>query len=101
MERELIARLERAASAYDVILVSDQAETSHGGVVTPAMREAIARLALAHPDKLIWVDSRLRAEHFRHVVVKPNQQEAEAASRARARPRGLSRSCAAACKRAA
>jgi sugar/nucleoside kinase (ribokinase family) len=29
---------------------------------------------------LIWVDSRLRAEHFRHVVVKPNQQEAEAAS---------------------
>ena len=28
VERELIARLERAASAYDVILVSDQAETS-------------------------------------------------------------------------
>jgi sugar/nucleoside kinase (ribokinase family) len=44
------------------------------------MREAIARLAIALPDKLIWVDSRLRAEHFRHTVVKPNQQEAEAAS---------------------
>jgi rfaE bifunctional protein kinase chain/domain len=80
VERELIGRLERAVSAYDVILVSDQAETSHGGVVTPAMRDSIARLALAHPEKLIWVDSRLRAEHFRHVVVKPNQQEAEAAS---------------------
>ena len=80
VERELIARLERAVSAYDVILVSDQAETSHGGVVTPAMRDSIARLALTHPEKLIWVDSRLRAEHFRHVVVKPNQQEAEAAS---------------------
>jgi hypothetical protein len=50
VERELIARLERAASAYDVILVSDQAETSHGGVVTPAMRDSIARLALAHPE---------------------------------------------------
>ena len=37
---------------YDVILVSDQAETSQGGVVTPAMREAIARLALAHPRKV-------------------------------------------------
>ena len=81
VERELSARLERAASGYDVILVSDQAETRHGGVVTPLMRDCIERLALAHPEKLIWVDSRLRAEHFRHVVVKPNQQEAEAASR--------------------
>jgi rfaE bifunctional protein kinase chain/domain len=80
VERELIARLERAAPSYDVILVSDQAETSQGGVVTPAMRDSIARLALAYPEKLIWVDSRLRAEHFRHAVVKPNQQEAEAAS---------------------
>jgi rfaE bifunctional protein kinase chain/domain len=80
VERELIARLEGAAPAYDLILISDQAETSQGGVVTPALRESIARLAAARPDKLIWVDSRLRAEHFRHAVVKPNQQEAEAAS---------------------
>jgi sugar/nucleoside kinase (ribokinase family) len=29
---------------------------------------------------VVWVDSRLRAEHFRGVVVKPNQQEAESAS---------------------
>ena len=80
VEAELIARLERAAPEYDLILVSDQAETHQGGVVTPAMRSAIARLALALSDKLFWVDSRLRAEHFRHAVVKPNQQEAEAAS---------------------
>jgi sugar/nucleoside kinase (ribokinase family) len=72
--------LESAAPAFDAILISDQAETSQGGVVTPAMRDAIARLAVTFPDKLIWVDSRLRAEHFRHAVVKPNQQEAEAAS---------------------
>jgi rfaE bifunctional protein kinase chain/domain len=80
VERELIARLEGAAPTYDAILISDQAETALGGVVTLAMRESIARLALAYPEKLIWVDSRLRAEHFRHTVVKPNQQEAEAAS---------------------
>jgi sugar/nucleoside kinase (ribokinase family) len=80
LECELIARLESAAPAYDLILVSDQAETTQGGVVSPAMRAALARIALARPDQLIWVDSRLRAEHFRHSVVKPNQQEAEAAS---------------------
>jgi len=80
VERELIARLERAAPAHDLILVLDQAETSQGGVVTAAMRDAIARLAVARQAQLIWVDSRLRAELFRHAVVKPNQQEAEAAS---------------------
>ena len=40
-------RFERVAGDYDVILVSDQAETSQGGVVTPALREAISRAAAA------------------------------------------------------
>jgi rfaE bifunctional protein kinase chain/domain len=80
VERELIARLERAAPDYDILLISDQAETAQGGVITPAVRDAITRLALQRPGQLIWVDSRLRAEHFRHTVIKPNQQEAEAAS---------------------
>ncbi len=68
-------RFEEAAPDFDVILVSDQAETSQGGVVTPRMRDAIARV-----DKLVWVDSRVRAELFRRVIVKPNREEAEAAS---------------------
>lgn len=72
----LVSILERTAADYDVILVSDQAETSAGGVVTPRMRESLARIQNA----FVWVDSRMRAEHFRNVVVKPNRQEAEAAS---------------------
>ena len=80
IDRELVARLESAAPSYDVIIVSDQAETSHGGVVTPAMREAVIRAAAANPEIIVWVDSRRRAEHFRGVIVKPNQEEAEAAS---------------------
>jgi rfaE bifunctional protein kinase chain/domain len=75
LDRELVSRLQQAAPDYDVILVSDQAETSHGGVITPRMREALTRL-----DRLVWVDSRMRAELFPGVVVKPNLEEAEAAS---------------------
>ena len=76
LDRELVQRLERAVSQYDVILVSDQAETDQGGVVTPRMRAALARAG-----KLAWVDSRRRAELFRGVtVIKPNREEAEAAS---------------------
>jgi rfaE bifunctional protein kinase chain/domain len=81
IEKELVTRFERIAADYDVILISDQAETSQGGVVTPALREAITRAAAARPDTVIWVDSRIRSEHFRGVIVKPNQQEAETASR--------------------
>jgi rfaE bifunctional protein kinase chain/domain len=80
MEDEVLRRLEEAAPDYDAILVADQAETEHGGVVTPAVRDALAGLAEANSRPLIWVDSRLRAEHFRRVIVKPNRQEAEAAA---------------------
>lgn len=81
LDRELVRRFVEAAPDYDVILVSDQAETHSGGVVTAAMREAVSRVAAAYPEKAVWVDSRLRAELFRGVIVKPNREEAEAACR--------------------
>ena len=75
LDREVVRRLEEAAPDFDLILVSDQAETSQGGVVTPRMRQALTRI-----DKLVWVDSRMRCELFPGAVVKPNREEAEAAS---------------------
>jgi rfaE bifunctional protein kinase chain/domain len=80
VEQEMIARLRANFASFDVILVGDQAETNAGGVVTPAVREALAELASRHPSKTVLVDSRLRIDLFRNVAVKPNQQEAEAAS---------------------
>ena len=63
---------------FDVVIVSDQAETAAGGVVTARMREALTPIA---EKKVVWVDSRVRAEHFRGVILKPNLDEAEAACR--------------------
>ena len=57
---------------WDAVIVSDQAETGAGGVVTAAVRRAIQ-------GKLVWVDSRARAELFRGVILKPNEREAEEA----------------------
>ncbi len=79
VERRILDALQTAVDAFDVILVSDQAETSQGGVVTPAVRELIADLAPNYPDKVWLADSRARAGLFRNVALKPNQQEAEAA----------------------
>jgi sugar/nucleoside kinase (ribokinase family) len=61
-----------------VIMVSDQAETAAGGIVTARMRAWLTAVAA---KKIVWVDSRVRSEHFRGVILKPNVEEAEAASR--------------------
>jgi rfaE bifunctional protein kinase chain/domain len=81
VEDEIVSRLESCASSFDIIFVSDQAETQQGGIVTAAVRDALRKIAEADPFKLIWVDSRLRVNRFRKMIVKPNEQEADIASR--------------------
>jgi rfaE bifunctional protein kinase chain/domain len=77
IERQIVARLRDRAGNFDVILVSDQAETERGGLVTPAVRELLAEIA---PGKVVLADSRRRAAEFRNVILKPNAQEAACAS---------------------
>ena len=81
VERQVLDRLQMAVESYDVILVSDQAETSQGGVVTPAVRDLLAELAPQYPERIFFADSRARIHLFRNVVIKPNHQEAESACR--------------------
>lgn len=79
VENEMLARIRAHAPDFDVILVSDQAETSQGGVITARVRDLLSGMAAQHRDKVIWVDSRMRSHLFRNVIVKPNEQEAAAA----------------------
>jgi sugar/nucleoside kinase (ribokinase family) len=74
----LLTKLRFGAGVFDVIIVSDQAEAGEGAV-TPAIRDYLCAFAKSHPEKIVWVDSRMRPELFRDVIVKPNQDEADAA----------------------
>lgn len=80
VERVLIDSVRQVAGEFDAIFISDQAEHRSGGVVTSALREAMSDLAREHPSKLFWVDSRMRIETFRGMVLKPNEREVEEAS---------------------
>lgn len=80
VENQLIANFNVHFNEFDVILVSDQAETERGGVVTAWFRDLIADVAERYPQKVIVADSRTRIELFRNVVAKPNHEEAAAAS---------------------
>ena len=78
-EKRFIDTFVSAIVGFDVILVADQAETSAGGVITPAVRDSIIELAGMYSNKVFLVDSRKRVHLFRKVMVKPNREEAEAA----------------------
>jgi rfaE bifunctional protein kinase chain/domain len=80
VEKQVLVHLDNFAETFDVLFVSDQAETKQGGVVTPAVRERLFRIAEGNPDKVVWVDSRVRVERFQKMTLKPNEQEADAAS---------------------
>lgn len=80
-EHDLLKALNGAFHDAGVVIVSDQAETGAGGVITADVRTRICQLAAEHPEKIVWVDSRERPELFTDVVLKPNCAEAEAASR--------------------
>ena len=81
VEDQLITNFHLNYKDFDVVVVSDQAETSEGGVVTEAFREVIGDVAERNPDKVVIVDSRNRVELFRNAVAKPNVAEANEACR--------------------
>lgn len=77
VDEQLVKLFETYASLFDAILVCDQAETARGGIITNALREAIAKVS----DKVVWVDSRKRAELFQNCYIKPNEDEARETAR--------------------
>jgi rfaE bifunctional protein kinase chain/domain len=80
VEQEVMEYLREFAVSFDVIFVSDQADTRRGGVVTPGVRALLEDLAAANTQKIVWADSRVRVERFRNMILKPNAHEASAAS---------------------
>lgn len=80
VESEMVRGFENYAAMFDAVLVCDQAETNMGGIVTDRLREKINEFAQLHPRKMLWVDSRKRAELFTGCYLKPNEDEAREAT---------------------
>jgi rfaE bifunctional protein kinase chain/domain len=75
-EAAMLHELPLAAAEADVVYVADQAETENGGIISPAVREVLDWLAREHPQKVFFADSRVRIDQFRHLILKPNEDEA-------------------------
>lgn len=72
----IIAALDARLPELNAVIIADQVVDADCGVVTAALRQALADRARRHPEIIFWADSRARIHDFQHVIVKPNQFEA-------------------------
>ena len=72
---KLLSHLDRAFAECDGLIVVDQVNEDDWGVVTGEVREHLAALFRAAPEKLVFVDSRARVAQFDFGILKPNLAE--------------------------
>lgn len=83
LQNKLIEHIGSRLPKWDGVLIVDQVGEANCGVVTTRVRRFLMRLAREHGDTVFLADSRARIGSFRHVIIKPNQQEAATALGAR------------------
>jgi bifunctional ADP-heptose synthase (sugar kinase/adenylyltransferase) len=74
-EERLIDQLDQIFDRVDGLIVLDQVNEDEWGVVTTKVRERLAVLCEASPEKTVLVDSRQRIGRFRFGMLKPNVAE--------------------------
>ena len=72
----VLQSLDALLGELDAVIVADQVEEAECGVVTAAVRAALAERAGRSPQVVFWADSRRRIRDFRGMTIKPNQFEA-------------------------
>jgi len=75
LEDLLRAALADVVIHADAIIAMDQVPEPAHGVLTPRVKETLADLAEAHPDKIVLADSRTAAGDYTGVAVKVNLAE--------------------------
>jgi rfaE bifunctional protein kinase chain/domain len=74
-EDRLLRGLQRTWPQIDALLVLDQVSEPNCGVITERVRQRLAELGEAQPDKFILADSRERIGLFHSMALKPNRRE--------------------------
>ncbi|HEV3080037.1 MAG TPA: PfkB family carbohydrate kinase [Gemmataceae bacterium] len=89
-EGQILQALAENWQSLDALIVLDQVSEANCGVITERVRQRIAQLGKAAPEKLILADSRARIGLFEHVSLKPNRSEClKAAGFSETDPQGL------------
>jgi bifunctional ADP-heptose synthase (sugar kinase/adenylyltransferase) len=87
IEDRITASLKALCSAVDAIVVVDQLAVEGYGVITPRVREALAKIAAENNRLVVYADSRAFIGKFKNTIVKCNDHEAVFVVKGRKIPR--------------
>lgn len=76
LEQKIISALWDVAPRVDAVIASDQLTHEGCGVLTPRVRQELAKLADQFPNLVLYADSRAFIKHFRNMIIKCNNIEA-------------------------
>jgi bifunctional ADP-heptose synthase (sugar kinase/adenylyltransferase) len=76
LEDALIDAIWAAVPHIDALIALDQLDSEGCGVITPRVRNELAKAGERYPDLVLYADSRAFIRHFRHMIVKCNNIEA-------------------------
>lgn len=84
LQQHVLNSMAALAREVDAIILLDQLTEENTGVVTAMVRDAAAALARAHPELVIFADSRAFLDRFSDISIKCNDAEAAALTGGRA-----------------
>ncbi len=76
VEQAIVDRLRAAVPTVDAVIISEYVQEPDCGAVTARVREEVATLGAAYPQKVLIADSRTRIALYRRVAIKSNSGEA-------------------------
>jgi len=76
LERKIIDAVWKIAPDVDAIIALDQLCYEGYGVVTPRLREELAKISDKYPELVIYADSRAFISRFKNITIKCNDIEA-------------------------
>lgn len=75
VQEKVLSNLKEVLPSVQAVLITDQFYQRNMGVVTDMVRDELAALAIANPDKIFYADSRSFMEEFHNMIVKCNNLE--------------------------
>ena len=76
VEQKIIDALWKIAPEVDALIALDQLTHEGCGVLTPRVRQELAKLGDKYPKLILYADSRAFIKHFQNMIIKCNNNEA-------------------------
>ena len=76
LEQKIIDAVWKIIPEVDAVIALDQLTSEGNGVLTPKVRQELAKIGSQYPELVLYADSRAFIRHFHNMIIKCNNIEA-------------------------